>query len=69
LVDPSLSDQQLEQLAIEVDRIEKVFRSLMEEQPLDFAMGFLKESPESKMGAKPKTKRREHVFLMKELMD
>jgi hypothetical protein len=56
-------------LSAEIDRIEKVFRSLMEEQPLDFAMGFLKESPDSKTGLKLKTKRREHVFLMKELSD
>ena len=41
----------------------------MEEQPLDFAMGFFKESPDSKSGLKLKSKRRENVFLMKELTD
>ena len=43
----------------------------MAEQPLDFALSVVKESPETKVGQNglKKIKRREHVFLMKELAD
>jgi len=38
-----LTDKQLQELAIEVDRVEKVFKALIDEQPLDFAFPFVKE--------------------------
>jgi hypothetical protein len=59
-------------LDIEVNRIEKVFKSVLDEQPLDFAFSFVKELPEESKnagGIKTKTHKREHVFLMKELID
>ena len=46
ILEPSLTDQELEQLTVEIDRIQKVFKSVMEEQPLDFAFSFVKELPE-----------------------
>ena len=67
--EPSLTEQQLESLAFEVERIEKVFKTLLAEQPLEFALSVVKESPDTKTGPKPKIKRREYVFLMKELTD
>lgn len=42
-LEPSLTDKQLQELAIEVDRVEKVFKALIDEQPLDFAFPFVKE--------------------------
>lgn len=51
-LEPSLTDQQLESLAYEVERVEKVFKTLMLEQPLDFALSIVKESPEAKTGPK-----------------
>jgi len=45
---------------------------VLDEQPLDFAFSFVKELPEESKntgGIKTKTHKREHVFLMKELID
>ena len=77
-IDPQLSDEQRQELVIEVARIEKVYQSMMEAQPLDFSNApvNLKHSPASLMvgpgGAAVRgdtRRKREYISLMREFAD
>ena len=64
--DPSLSDDQRQQLAAEIERLEKVFQTLLLEQPLDFSTAVALKSGES---ARANQVKRDFIFLMRELTD
>ena len=74
-VDPELSEEQKGHLALEVARVEQIYTSLLSEQPLDFSLSSIRKASASKtspvqMSAQlTRQKKREFIFLMKEIVD
>jgi hypothetical protein len=72
VTDPELSQEQVENLAYEIDRVEQIFTKLVHDQPLDFSFSGSRKAAQSLMPASGFTSshiRRECIFLMREIAD